>query len=176
MNHTTTQPRLLSKLQITETVVIFIATLMLPFLVHLLPSIGSKPIGAYFLPIFYAPFIGAFLFRRHVALIPALLAPILNHAITGRPAPEVVFIMTCELVIFSLIVSAFKEKAGNFWLLAPLSYIGAKMFSFVLISVVPDLVPAAPIHFVVRSITTAAPGLAALALLNFAALRFKNSR
>lgn len=64
------------------------ASVAIPFLVHLAP--GGSSIGATLLPIFWAPLLAILFFGPVPAVAAALLAPLLNHLITGmrshRPA------------------------------------------------------------------------------------------
>ena len=74
----TLSTRRLQTLQIPHTLIILAATMLLPVLFHLIPPVRDVPMGARLLPLFYAPLVAVLLFRPHVGLIAAALAPMLN--------------------------------------------------------------------------------------------------
>jgi len=86
-----------------------------PFMIHLIPPIGGVPIGAIVLAMSYAPLIAIVLFRFHVAMITALLSPLLNSLITGYPKPEIIAILTFELILFSICAYLINRKWRHFW-------------------------------------------------------------
>ncbi|MCP3927864.1 MAG: hypothetical protein GY705_02050 [Bacteroidetes bacterium] len=117
------------KLLVKETVLILALTMILPFIFHLFPIQSATPIGAIFLPIFIAPFIGIVFFRFHVGLIAALLAPWLNYLLTGSPVLPVVSILCLELVVFVAIAYPLLKNNTFRWVAAPLAIILAKVIS-----------------------------------------------
>jgi hypothetical protein len=162
------------RLLVRETAIMLGISIAVPFLVHLIPS-QTVPWGARFLPIFLAPLLGVALFRLHVGLVPALLAPVLNHLITGSPAPIVVGVLTLELVVFALAVNGMLKSWPRLWLAGPLAYLVAKGASAVAISVLPWLSGLRPAHeFALRSVETAMPGLLILAAVTLLAIQVRN--
>ena len=97
------------KIQIKEAAIILGITILMPFIIHLLPIVDNVPIGARLLPIFYAPLIAVIFFRWHVGLLAALLAPVINFLITGSPQWQVVIILTYELTLFVVFISLLKD-------------------------------------------------------------------
>lgn len=159
--------RTLVRWEVKETVLILGMSVILPFIIHLLPPIGGMPAGLRFLAMFYAPFIAVLLFRPHVAIITALLSPSLNLHLTGLPAPEIVGILTVELAMFSVIAYLIQKKWRNFWGTALLAYLAAVLsVSFLLSSTGPLL----------SALVNSLPGLLILVLLNIFLLRFRNER
>ena len=77
---------------------------LLPILVHLIPFSGATPLGAYLLPMFIAPLVAAFYLSPVGLVLAALLAPVINHALTGMPAAAILPGIMVELALFSLIV------------------------------------------------------------------------
>ncbi len=111
---------------ITITAVALAASAALPVLVHLLPAGASGPIGPRLLPIFFAPLIAVLMGRPGVALITAALAPVINHLLTGSPAPAMLATLTLQLLLFAAALTVLRKPARALLpLLAPLAYLGA---------------------------------------------------
>lgn len=64
----------------SATLLTVLAALLLPLLVHLLPSSGGVPLGARLLPIFYAPLLATVFFGPVTSLAAGALAPFANLA------------------------------------------------------------------------------------------------
>lgn len=144
--------------------------IIFPIAIHLIPPYNGIPIGAYLLPMFYIPFLALVWYRLPVAIIAASLAPLLNFLVTGNPQWGFMTILILELVIFTLL--AYWMLKGNLkWVAAPLSYIGAKVVSSVLLLVIP-LLDTAPLNFFTASITNASLGLMILLLINVLAVKY----
>lgn len=159
-------------LQIPALGLTLFAMWLLPILVHLLP-LGSGPVpeGARFLPIFYAPVVAIWFFHPAVALVAGLLMPFINYGLTGMPPLNIAILVSVELVAFSLLLMFSKRCWPRFWMAAPLAGILCKVFSVLLLFVVP-LVPAPPLSFFVDSVSVAWPGLLVLLVINLILLRF----
>ena len=71
--------------------------LLLPQLFHLIPN-G----GVIFAPLSFVILAGAFKFGWKPALLAALASPLVNHAITGMPAWQVMPLMTLKLAILAI--------------------------------------------------------------------------
>lgn len=117
--------RTLVRLEVGETALVLATSVILPFLVHLIPSTSSLPVGARLLPMFYGPLIAAILFRPHVAVVIALLSPSLNSLLMGHPLPEKVVILTLELVLFSVFFCLMHRRWRRLWCAAPIAYLAA---------------------------------------------------
>lgn len=154
----------LVKLQVKETVLILAASVTLPFLVHLVPPIRGIPLGARLLPIFYAPFIAVILFKPHVAIIAGLFSPILNSLFTGYPLPEIIAVLTIELVVFSVISYLIQRRWRDFRGTAPLAYLAALLSVSCLLR---------SMEFFISTAFNALPGIAVLALMNIFLLRLR---
>lgn len=149
--------------------VLLTATVALPFFVHLIPNTGSSPIGAVLLPIFYAPLVAALLYRVHVGLLAAVAGPVLNHLITGMPAPEILLILTLELILFTGIVYRLRNVSYAGWISGPLAYLSAKLFSMLMLFIMPAILPGQdPFSFFTYSISNAIPGLFVLLIIGVA--------
>lgn len=163
--------RISAKYQITQTIVILVATMILPVLVHLLPNINGQISGAVLLPIFLAPLFAAFVFKKHVAIFAGIFAPLFNYLIMGRPAPEMVITLGFEVVLFALLVSELKNLKGINYIAAPLAYL---VVSFVVafgLSVFGSLTN--PVSFWLNSTFIAIPGILLLGVINLAILKFR---
>ena len=145
----------------------------LPFAFHLVPQSGI-PLGARFLPIFYAPLLAAAFFPGVVALAASLFAPLLNHLLLGNPPLPMVAQLTAELLIFSATVLLLKSYAP-LWFSAPLSYLVARVLVFFAATpaalVRPDAWSA-----VGNSLAVALPGLVLLALLGLFAQLWRRGK
>jgi hypothetical protein len=160
-----------AKYQVTQTLVILAATMLLPVLVHLLPSIGSNLSGAVLLPIFFAPMIAAFFYKKHVAIFAGIFAPLLNFLIMGRPAPEMVITLASEIVLFVLVLGWLKDIKGLRFAAAPVAYLIASLIVALGISMVGNLIN--PVSFWMNSTMIAIPGILLMGMINLAILRFR---
>lgn len=103
------------------------ASVAIPLLVHVLPA-GSV-VGAALLPIFWAPLLAVMVYGPVPAAAAAVLAPLLNHLLTGMPPEFIVGSLTAELAIF-VAVLIFASKLGRLrrapWV-APVAYLVARV-------------------------------------------------
>jgi hypothetical protein len=152
----TIENSLLNKLQVKESVAVLAFSVLIPFLIHAVPFSGSSA-GAVLLPIFFAPFIAVVFFRLDVAIIAALLSPVLNYLLTGNPAYGTVGVITLELSVFVLIAWVLIKSKYAKYVAAPAGIIVTMFFS--------GLVFSSPSHFAVV-LTTAVPGIILISLLN----------
>lgn len=154
-------------LEVKETVLMLSVSVILPFMIHMIPSFAGITLGARLIPMFYAPFIAVILFRPHVAIITGLLSSTLNSLLTGHPTPEKVGVLTFELVVFCALSYLFHRKWRHFWGTAPLAYL------LVLLSIACAL---GSREFFVSTMVTALPGIAMLTLINVFLLRSQPKR
>ena len=78
---------------------VFVAcNLVLPQVCHLIPQ-G----GVIFAPLSFVILAGAYKFGWKTGLLSALASPLVNHAITGMPAWDVMSVMTFKLVVIALV-------------------------------------------------------------------------
>ena len=158
------------RLSIRATVVVLLATLLLPLLVHQLPLAGNVPVGARLLPMFYAPFVAAVFFHPRVGMIAGLLAPVINHLLTTFPAWPIVGVLSTELVCFAFFAAILLHLPVVQWLAAPLSYLAAKVVSGTLLALFPGWLPdQKPVDFALTSIRNGWPGILVLTILGIVA-------
>lgn len=160
-----------SKYQVTQTMVILAATMLLPVLVHLLPNISGQISGAVLLPIFLAPMFATFVYKKHVAIFAGIFAPLLNYLIMGRPAPEMVITLGFEVVLFVLVLSWLKNLKGIQYVAAPLAYLAVSLTAAFGLSVLGNLTD--PVSFWMNGTLIAIPGIILMGIINVAILRFR---
>lgn len=157
------------KYQIPAIALTIAGAVLLPVLVHLIPtSAGEPPMGARLLPAFYAPLLAIFLASPLVAVVASLVAPLLNNLLTGNPPSPLVLPLTLELLVFSIIVGVVAwrlPKSPLRMVIAPIAYIVAKLVS--------SVIQQAPFF---DGLTLALPGIILLLVLNIAVVRFADSR
>lgn len=78
--------------------VFVVCNLVLPQVCHLIPQ-G----GVIFAPLSFVILAGAYKFGWKTGLLSALASPLVNHAITGMPAWDVMSVMTFKLVVIALV-------------------------------------------------------------------------
>lgn len=147
------------------------ASVAIPFLVHLVP--GGSSIGATLLPIFWAPLLAVVFFGPVPGVVAALLAPLLNHVLTGMPPAFVVTSLTIELGVFVavLVLASQWAWAKRSPLLAPAAYLVARVLAALVLIVVGS--SAASVGSVFAGLGGAIPGLISLFVINLLALLLK---
>lgn len=158
-------------IQVKETVFVIAATMILPVLVHLLPNINGNLSGAVLLPVFIAPMIAAYIFKKHVAIFAGIFAPLLNYLIISRPAPDMVILLGFELVLFVLILTSIKKISVVKYIAAPLSFIFASIITIVGFSLAGNI--ADPVSFWLNNTIVAIPGIILLAIGNLLILKYR---
>ncbi|MFA5119368.1 MAG: hypothetical protein WC695_11085 [Candidatus Omnitrophota bacterium] len=150
-----------------ETMVVLAVSVIIPFVVHGIPFPGNVPIGARFLPLFYAPFVAVVLFRPAVSIMSALAAPFLNQLLTGSPGFEKGIVLTFELVLFTLLALILSGEKRTCLGAAVLAYIMSKGASVLLLWKALLMVPGISVEaYFLRSMYTAFPGIVILFLIN----------
>lgn len=159
-----------AKYQLSQTALVLAATMILPLVIHLLPNINGNLSGAVLLPIFWAPMIAAFVYKKHVAILAGIFAPLLNYLILGRPAPEMVITLAFEIVIFALLLSWIKNLRLTKYMAAPVAYLIASLLVVTGMSFVNEQVS---FSMWVNTITVAIPGILLMGVANLLLLRFR---
>ena len=163
----------IKKLQIKETILVLFATIGIQFLIHLIPPYNNTPLGAILLPMFFAPLVAVVFFRLHVALLAGILGPVFNYLITGSPAPEIVSLLTIELMVFVFVSSFILQFKKINIAAAPISIILAKLSSW-LIALAFPVIGSFTTGFFIQSLVNAIPGIFILFILNIFLLRLKD--
>lgn len=158
-----------SRYQISQTVLVLAATMILPLFIHLIPNINGNLSGAVLLPIFWAPMLATFVYKRHVAIFAGIFAPLLNYLILGRPTPEMVVTLGFEIVAFALLLGWLKNLSIVKYVAAPVAYLVASLLVVTGMSFFNEHLSFA---MWVNATTVAIPGILLLGLANLALLRF----
>jgi hypothetical protein len=122
---------------------------------------------------FFTPLVAVIFFRLHVAILAGVIGPTFNYFLTGNPAPEIVLLLTLELIVFVfalIFILRFKEINVA---AAPISVLFAKLISWLIALVIP-VFGSFSTSFFIRSIVYAIPGILLLFLLNIFLLRLKD--
>ncbi|MFH1771566.1 MAG: hypothetical protein ABH872_02005 [Candidatus Omnitrophota bacterium] len=109
-------------IRLKEATLCIAISVIFPFAVHIMPWYSDIPLGAYLVPMFYAPVIALIMFNRNTALITSIFSPLINWIITGHPVLENVSVITLQLVMFTFILSFLLNKKIRSWA-APISYL-----------------------------------------------------
>jgi hypothetical protein len=157
-------------LQIIETMLLLFGSVILQFVIHLMPSPSLEPLGKVLLPMFFAPLIAVIFFRLHVGLIAGIFAPVVNYLITGLPKPELLILVTVELAIFTLICYLLIQYRSIKNINALIAIIAAKLFSA---SIIYLILGSNHLNTFFQSLLIAVPGILILFVLNILLLRYK---
>ena len=162
----------LQKVQIKEITLLLAASLLIPFLIHLIPPANGIRLGAVLLPMFYVPLIAVTFYKFHTALVVTAFAPILNYFLTGSPKLTSVPLLTFEVLVFVLIMILFlRYKKLNK---------SSTLISILTALVVPPVVlglfssSGYSVEHLLISLRNAVPGIILLTLLNIVLLRLRN--
>jgi hypothetical protein len=167
------EPGLLSKVQVKETLIVLAISIIIPFLIHLLPAYKGTPAGAILLAMFFAPFYAIRYFKFHVGVIAAISSPMLNYLVTGKPTSGLVPLLTLQLVLFVLLSKVLYKIDTFKYLNAFFSYAAAIFISSILLALVPDLTHGMPIDvYLETAFVTAIPGILLLILANAVLVHF----
>lgn len=161
------------KLTVRDAAVLLALAWLIPFLVHLAPWAGARPLGAYLLPVFWATFLAVYFYGLGAGLLTGLFSPAVNLLVTGLPAWKFFGAMSLELVVFVFLTTWAVRAAPRFWLWAPLGYFAAKTISALLLSATTVLGrPDSAGYFFTHLVVGGAAGLVVLALINGALVKF----
>lgn len=146
---------------------------LVPFLVHLIPWGGARPLGVYMLPVFWTTFLAVYFYGALPGLAVGLVTPLVNLALTGLPALRMTGNMGMEVAFFVGAAAWLAVRWPAFWLAAPLAWVAAKA----LVIAVQFLVPAfgysgEPWPHLLRSTQNGLAGLGVLAVINLLLVLF----
>jgi hypothetical protein len=153
----------LIKWELQQTVIMLAISVIMPVMVHMVPSFSAVPIGAMLIPMFYTPLIAIILFRPHMAIIAGLFSPLLNSLLTGNPTTEKILILTFELVLFSLIAYLIQRRWRYFCGAAVLAYVTTVLIVSCMLR---------SLDFFLSTIANSFVGIIILFLLNIILLQF----
>ena len=158
-----------------ETTVLLAIAWLVPFALHLAPWTGTRPLGAYLVPMFWTAFVAVYFYGMGTGLLVGLFAPVVNLLVTGLPAGKYLIPMGIELAVFSLVTAWAMRRMWRLVLIAPLGYVVAGAVSIALRVVWPALGSvgaAGPVAQFGRSLVGGLAGLVVLASINAALVWF----
>lgn len=117
--------------QVPATLTTMALMIVLPLLVHLFPPIGKTPLGAFLLPIFYAPLVAVLLCHPLVSIFAGLVVPYINYLLTGHPVLPFAAALSVELTLFSITLLFFNRRktSTSSWVVVPTAFGLAKVGS-----------------------------------------------
>ncbi len=168
------EDKIFSRLQVKETILLLGVSVLLPFLIHLLPELNGIPMGAVLLAMFFAPLIAVRFFKLHVALIIAFLSPLINFAIAGNPVAVLLPIMTFQLVLFVAGLKLLENVKSVRAVSSLISYLFCVLISTMLLAGFSGILPGStPGQFLATSSLSAVPGIMLLVIADFTLRKFK---
>lgn len=155
-----------------ETLVLMAVAWLVPFLVHLVPWSGPRPLGVHLLPAFWTAFVAVYLYGGVTGVLVALVVPVVNLLTTGLPAMERVAPMMIELVAFALVAVVLVRRWPAGFLTAPLAWLVARVVTITVQWAVPALhYSRSPVDHFLSSTQSSLAGLGVLLAINFALVR-----
>lgn len=124
--------------------------LLLPQVFHLIPQ-G----GIIFAPLSFVILAGAYKFGWKTGLLAALASPLINHAITGMPAWEVMPVMTLKLAVIALVAGLAAQRFQTVNLLLIMAVVLVSM----VLGALGELVLTGGIAATISDITVGWPGI-----------------
>jgi hypothetical protein len=155
-----------SPLKWREGAVLVATAWLVPFLIHLLPWAGSRPLGVYLLPVYWTTFVALYFRGALPGLAIGLVAPLINLVVTGLPALESVGMMSLEIAFFVAVAALLVRRWPGFWFAAPLAWVAAKAGS-VAAEILLSPHAGEPWAHLLRSSQNGLAGLGVLTLINW---------
>jgi hypothetical protein len=150
-----------------EGAVLVVVAWLVPFLVHLIPWGGARPLGVYVLPVFWTTFLAVYFYGALPGLAIGLVAPLVNIVFTGLPALRMAGNMGLEVAFFVGTAALLAGRWPAFWLTAPLAWVAGKALAIAVQFLVPVFGYAdQPFQHLLRSTQNGLAGLAVLAVVN----------
>lgn len=150
-----------------EAAVLVVVAWLVPFLVHLIPWGGVRPLGVYMLPVFWTTFVAVYFYGALPGLAIGLVTPLVNLALTGLPAFRSLGPMGLEVVFFTGAAALLVARWPGFWFTAPLAWVAAKALTIAGQFFVPAFEYAGqPLAHLLRSTGNGLAGLGVLAVIN----------
>lgn len=152
-----------------ETLVLMVVAWLVPFLVHLIPWSGVRPLGVHLLPAFWTAFVAVYLYGAGVGVLVALVVPVVNMITTGLPVSDRVLVMSVELIAYVALAAMAVRRWPSFRFAAALAWLPAYAFSLVVPWVVPTFEAARnPFAHFGGTLASVWPGLLVLLMINVA--------
>ena len=156
-----------------ETTILLTTAWLVPFLVHLLPWSGHRPLGVYVLPVFWTTFVALYFRGAVLGLLVGLVTPLINLAITGLPVSTTIGSMALEVFFFTLAAVLLVRRWPGLWITAPVAWIIGKGLAIVVQNFIPAFAEyETPWAHLARSTQNGLAGLAVLAVINVLLVKF----
>ena len=156
-----------------ETATLLVLAWLVPFLVHLIPWTGARPLGVYVLPVFWTTFVAVYFYGALMGLAVGLVTPLVSLALTGLPALTSVGPMAVEAAGFTLGAAWLVGRWPAFWFAAPLAWVLAKALAIAGQLVVSELHNADQAgQHLLHSMGNGLTGLGVLAVINWLLVAF----
>ena len=120
-----------------ETAVLLAVAWLVPFLVHIAPWTGVRPLGVYLLPVFWTTFVAVYFYGAALGLAVGLITPAVNLVLTGLPLSGYIGLMALEVFLFVLVTAVCLSRWPNLRLAAPLAYLAARAATITLQWAIP---------------------------------------
>lgn len=158
---------------VRATALLLLAAWAVPFVIHLVPWSGARPIGAYLLPMFWTTLVATFMYGARIGALVGVSVPLLNTLLTGLPDPVRLGSTVTELVVFAVLAALLIARAPRLLIAAPLAYVGAKLASAILVAGVRGDASGLAPSVLGASLGRAAAGLTVLLVIHFILLRLQ---
>lgn len=150
-----------------ETLVLMAVAWLVPFLVHILPWSGPRPLGVHLLPAFWTAFVAVYLYGGAIGLLVALVVPVANLLTTGMPSLERTGMMTLELAAFVGMAAWMIHRWPALRFAAPLAWLPAKALTIAVQWALPVFVYIRnPLDHFLASTSSCLGGLGVLLAIN----------
>jgi hypothetical protein len=173
---TTSSSEVFKRPGVRETTVLLALAWAVPFLVHLVPWSGARPLGVYLLPMFWTAFVATYFYGGVMGLAVGLFAPAMNLVVTGLPAGKYTAEASLELTVFAFAVAWAVARWPRFILIAPLGYVAARLAWAEWLALTDPAVQVADVasagRTVLRALVNGLAGLIVLAAINVALVWF----
>jgi hypothetical protein len=151
-----------------EATILTVVAGLVPFLIHLIPWSGPRPLGVYTLPIFWTTYLAVYFYGALPGLAIGLVTPLMNLALTGLPAFRMAGMMGMEVALFVGVAALLAARWPGFWFSAPLAWVVAKACAIAIQFLIPAFEYAgSPLAHLGRSAQNGLAGLGMLAVINW---------
>ena len=156
-----------------ETTILLALAWLVPFLVHMAPWSGDRPLGVYLLPVFWTTFVAIYFYGAALGLAVGLITPVVNLVFTGLPLPMYIGLMALEVILFVLATAVCFSRWPSFRLAAPLAYLAAKAVTITLQWAIPAFdYHRDPVDHWLSSLQNGLAGLGVLLVINLLLVEF----